>query len=290
MVTVVIAALNVRDLIDIQLEALAEQDYTGRHEIVVADNGSTDGLREHLDSHPLREQLMLRWVDASGSRGVSHARNIGVAKSRGEFIAFCDADDKVTSSWLTLLVTAGQDFDAVNGGLDQASLSSPEALSWRSPADITKQPRSANATYPWGGGGNMGIWRETFDKVGGWDETYLFALEDMALCWRLQLAGFLLGWCPAAVVQYRLRDDHAALRRQALNYGRGEVQLYSEFRDTCMAGRPLWYLALLVVLIIIRNPLIPEFITRLPRGQWFWHLYTLFGRVQGSLAYRVFYV
>lgn len=286
----VIAALDVKDVIDVQLYALADQDFDGAFEVIVADNGSNDGLRGHLDSHGLRERLALRYVDASDAPGVSHARNVGVRAARGDLLVFCDADDKVDTTWLTLLVAATHDFDAVAGGLDPTELSSPEAVSWRPLGDVDRQPSSTNATFPWGGGGNIGIWRTVFEDVGGWDETYKHALEDMAFCWRLQLAGFTLGWCPEAVVYYRLRDDQAALRRQAFAYGRGEVRLYQEFRGRCMTGRPLWYLALLLFLIAVRNPLVPTFITRLPRGQWFWHVCSLLGRVRGSIEFRVFYV
>ncbi|MFD4183941.1 glycosyltransferase family 2 protein, partial [Rhodococcus sp. NPDC058514] len=110
-VSVVIAALNVVDVIDVQLTALAEQEYDGDLEVVVGDNGSTDGLRAHLEGHPLREQLGLRWVDASGARGVSHARNVGVAAATGDFIAFCDADDRVDP----------------RGGCDRSQAARPEA-------------------------------------------------------------------------------------------------------------------------------------------------------------------
>jgi glycosyltransferase involved in cell wall biosynthesis len=287
---VVIAALDVKDVIDIQLRALAEQDYSGAFEVVVADNGSTDGLREYLASHRLREQLALRCVDASAAPGIGHARNVGVRASQGDLLAFCDADDKVSGSWLSFLANAAKEFDAVAGSQDPTELSSREAVSWRPLGAVDQQPRSANATFPWGSGCNIAIWRTTFDDLGGWDESYVHALEDMDLCWRLQLAGSSLGWCPDAVVHYRLRDDLASLRRQAFNYGRGEARLYHEFRGRCMTGRPLWYLALLLVLIAIRNPLIPTTITRLPRGQWLWHVYSLFGRVRGSIELRVFYV
>ncbi|MDG3009095.1 glycosyltransferase [Rhodococcus sp. D2-41] len=289
LVSVVIAALDVRDVIDVQLNALAEQDYEGAVEVVVADNGSSDGLRQHLEAHPHRERLSLRWVDASGARGVSHARNRGVAESRGDFIAFCDADDQAHPSWLRLLAAAAPDFDAVGGGLDAAALSSPRAVSWRPMADIDKQPSASNSSLPWVGGGNMGIWRTVFDAVGGWDETYLTALEDIEYSWRLQLAGHTLGWRPDAIIHYRLRDDIRSLTRQSLNYGRGEVQLYRDYRGRCVERRPIIALPLMLTLLIVRNPLLPTILTRLPRGQWLWYFNIFVGRIRGCLEYRVFY-
>lgn len=290
LVSVVIAAKDVKGIIDVQLTALAQQDYDGAFEVVVADNGSTDGLERFLSHHPLHDRLRLSWVDASDAPGVSHARNTGVARSEGDFVAFCDADDRVRPDWLRHLTTAAVRFDAVAGGLDGRPLSSERAVTWRPLGDVTAQPTSANARFPWGGGGNMGIWREVFDKIGGWDTSYVYALEDMEFSWRLQLRGYSLGWEPRAVVDYRLRDDLGSLCRQSFAYGRGEVQLYRDHRATCMSGRPVPYLVLLVVLIVIRNPILPTTVTRLPRGQWLWHVSALLGRVAGSRRFGVFYV
>ena len=290
LISIVIAALDVEGIIDVQLTALAQQDYDGRFEVVVADNGSTDGLDEHLRKHPLRDRLQLSWVDASDAPGVSHARNVGVAHAAGDFVAFCDADDRVRPDWLRRLAAAAVHFDAVAGGLDGRPLSSARAVSWRPLSDVDTQPTSANARLPWGGGGNMGVWREVFDRIGGWNTAYVYALEDMEFSWRLQLRGYALGWEPRAVVDYRLRDDLRSLCRQSFAYGRGEVQLYRDHRTTCVSGRPVPYLAVLFVLIAVRNPLLPTILTRLPRGQWLWHVSALFGRIAGSREFDVFYV
>lgn len=290
LISVVIAAKDVKGIIDVQLTALAQQDYDGAFEVVVADNGSTDGLEQFLGRHPLRDRLQLSWVDASDVRGVSHARNVGVARSTGDFVAFCDADDRARPDWLRRLATAAARFDAVAGGLDGRPLSSARAAAWRPLSDVATQPTSANARLPWGGGGNMGVWREVFDEIGGWDTSYVYALEDMEFSWRLQLRGHSLGWEPRAVVDYRLRDDLGSLCRQSFAYGRGEAQLYRDHRTTCMSGRPIPYLVLLTILIVVRNPLLPATLTRLPRGQWLWHVSALFGRIAGSRRFGVFYV
>ena len=289
-VSVVIAALDVVDVIDVQLTALAEQTYQGDYEVIVSDNGSSDGLREHIESHRLSSRIQLRWVDASGARGVSHARNVGVGSATGDFIAFCDADDRVHQSWLSFLTGSAADYDAVGGGLDGVTLSTARAVAWRPLPHIDVQPSATNARYPWVGGGNMGIWRSTFDEIGGWDETYGHALEDMELCWRLQLQGRTLGWQPKAIVHYRLRDGLRDLCRQAENYGRGEVRLYHDYRGRCIDSRPVWLLAGFVGALVVRNPLLPTFVTRLPRGQWLWHFYGLVGRIRGWVQYRVIYI
>lgn len=287
-VSVVIAALDVADVIDIQLAALAGQDYNGDVEVVVADNGSADGLREHLAKHELAQPLSLRWVDASQAPGAAHARNIGAAAASGDLLVFCDADDQVAPQWLRLLAAAAVEYDAVAGGLDATMLSSPTALVWR-PAGAADQPYMPNATLRWGGGGNLGVWRAVFESLGGWNTTYI-SMEDIEFCWRLQYAGYSLGWCPGAVAYYRYRDDIRAMRKQAYAYGRGEARLFRDFRERCMSRRRFIRTAGLIVALIVYNPLVPSRLTGVTYGYWLWNAAGLAGRIRGSIEQRVLYL
>jgi glycosyltransferase involved in cell wall biosynthesis len=112
--SVVIPARNASHHIRDQLSALAGQTYRGCWEIIVADNGSTDGtadcVREMADRLP-----DLRVVDASRRRGPSHARNVGARAARGDYLLFVDADDRVRATWLTEMARAASDFDAIGG-------------------------------------------------------------------------------------------------------------------------------------------------------------------------------
>ena len=101
MISVVIPVRDGAATIGDQLEALGQQTYQGEWEIVIADNGSTDGtaeLAERSWSHP---RAALRVVDASSRPGSSFARNRGAIEAAGDFLAFCDADDIVAPGWLT---------------------------------------------------------------------------------------------------------------------------------------------------------------------------------------------
>lgn len=290
LVSVVVPARNARPEIDEQLEALAVQDYAGPWEVVVSDNGSTDGLREHLERHPLREKLSLRVVDSADVPGVAHARNIGVREAHGELVAIADADDRVHPGWLRALVTVAAAHDAVGGVLEVESINPAEVADSRPARDTTQQPRMPGflAIAP---GGNMAVWKDVVDTLGGWDESYTTGGgEDWAFALRLQLEGYTLGYAPDALIAYRLRGSRRAMWRQAVGYGRAEVRLYKDFRGHGMPRRSLIALVDTIAYIVLRNPLVPRVIRRNSTSRWLFLTANFVGRVRGSIENRVFYV
>lgn len=99
MLSVVIPVLNEARCIRRTLDRLSAQDAV--HEIVVVDNGSTDGTREILGEYA-RVNPKVEVIDES-ERGVARARNTGFDKARGEFIARTDADTVVDADWAAVI-------------------------------------------------------------------------------------------------------------------------------------------------------------------------------------------
>ncbi|PTR22849.1 glycosyl transferase family 2 [Rhodococcus sp. OK519] len=288
MVSVVIPAHNARNLIDVQLTALAEQDYSGTFEVVVSDNGSTDGLEEHLADHPLHTVLDLRCIDSSLIKGAPHARNAGAAAAKGDFLAFCDADDRVHPGWLSALVRASAEYDAVGGPVETTTLNSPDVASWR-PVTPPDKREETPGFLDFALSGNLGLWRTAFDTTGGFDES-LTVGEDVDFTWRLQLAGLTLGHEPKAMVAYRLRDNYRALWRQSFAYGMAGPELYRHYRSYGLRPTKPLPLLLFALALVARCPVVPTFISRLSTGGWIYYAAFAAGRVRGSFKYRVYFV
>jgi len=109
--SVVVPAFNEEGYLDASLESLQRQDFTGRYEIVVVDNNSTDGTAEVVRRRGLR--LLHEPV-----AGVCSARQRGTSESRGEIIVSTDADTVHPRDWLTRLdagFRTGPDVVAVAG-------------------------------------------------------------------------------------------------------------------------------------------------------------------------------
>jgi len=211
LISVIVPALNAAECLAGQLEALSFQDYEGRWEVVVADNGSTDATVEVAQQWA--ERLPALWIaDASHGRGVAFARNIGVEAAGGDLLAFCDADDRADSAWLSEMAAVAVHADIVGGGYSDAN------------APLV------HGFLPFAPGASMMLWRYVFDDLGGFDTDYLGA-EDVDFSWRAQLSGYRLGFASRARIERGSRTTLRASLRQVYAYGRWDAILLREYRD-----------------------------------------------------------
>ena len=120
--SVVIPVRNGARTIGEQLSALTCQDFVGEWEVVVADNGSTDNTKDVVASF-IPALPTLRLVDASSWPGASYARNFGARCADGGYLLFVDADDRVTSCWLSAMAAASSGSLAIGGSLQRFSAS-----------------------------------------------------------------------------------------------------------------------------------------------------------------------
>lgn len=269
LVSVVIPVRNGLPFLDTQLHALADQDYSADFEVVVSDNGSTDGTRAHVDR--MSFPFPLRCVDSSQVRGVSHARNVGIAAARGEFLAITDHDDAVHSGWLTALVREAENYDALGGSIEVDSLNSVEVASWRSVP--RPEDRFESIYLPWAHGNNFAFWRRVVDTVGYFDEDLVGGGDDVDYSWRIQQAGMTLGHVPDAVVAYRVRPTLRASFAQGFNYGSTACRVTRKHSaHGCPNPSPYLQIpahaATIAYLATIRNPWLPKPLNPPPRGLW----------------------
>lgn len=281
-VSVVIPTHNAAHVISAQLEALCHQTFQGRFEVIIADNRSTDALRQAV--LPFAKVLDLRIVSASMKVGVGHARNIGCRAARGQVLAMCDADDVVSPGWLEALVAATETYDVVGGYRDVTQLNRTRVQRWRSPPLLRPTPPLGFLPYP--NSASVALRRNVFESLGGWDESFIFGGEDVDLGWRAQLAGYSLGFSKDAWVHYRLRDDLASTVRQIIQYNEALAFLLVRYRPQGAKGRPLSEVLQDVWWIVTRAPYLLN-----PRswrcGRWMVRAAALYGRARGSIRWRV---
>ena len=97
-VSVIIPAFNRAWCLRETLQSVLDQTFKN-FEVIVVDDGSTDGTPDLLHEFP--QIRVHRWED---NRGVSAARNRGIAMARGEWICFLDSDDRWVKNKLQVQV------------------------------------------------------------------------------------------------------------------------------------------------------------------------------------------
>lgn len=99
--SIIIPAYNVESFLPKCLDSVLAQNFTD-WEAIVVDDGSTDGTGAICDEYAARDSRFK--VIHSRNKGISSARNTGLANSRGEFIGFVDSDDWVDPDMFATLL------------------------------------------------------------------------------------------------------------------------------------------------------------------------------------------
>jgi cellulose synthase/poly-beta-1,6-N-acetylglucosamine synthase-like glycosyltransferase len=281
--SVVMPCRNESTILHHQLDALVAQNWPGSWEIVVADNGSTDGTADVALSYRARLPH-LEIVNASARAGRHHACNVGAAAARGAVIVFLDADDVVEPGYLGAMAFALRQNAVVAARLDHAALDA----TWMAGVGSGVQTTTLQEGFgflPYGAGCSLGFRRDAFEAIGGFREDATYC-EDVDICWRAQLAGYQIDFVPDAVVQYRSRPTVMQMYRQHRNYGRARAFLYREFRTAGMpprTGRDFvadWFAISKSVVACRSKGDAAAVARRLGRSV---------GRLEGNFRYRVWY-
>ena len=239
--SVVVPVLNgARTIADLLAALAGQKGLPSAPEIIVVDNGSTDGTQAIIASH---DDAAFPVALLSESRqGPSAARNRGLSAARGEIVAFLDADTLPTRSWLAELVKpfAGAAVTLVGGRtLDYMPTTSVERYMSQAPtARLEYSFFRQHLNYI--GAGNMAVRRQAALAIGGWDEDF-YTAEDFDFCIRLARQGEgTMVHQPKAVLFNRHRRTARAMIRQAWGYGQGLGQIHLRYPNVVPVSADRW--------------------------------------------------
>lgn len=200
--SVIIPTYNRKPILEKCLRALehqqlAENSRVTGYEIVLVDDGSTDGTLEWLQANA--EQFPHVRSLCQNHQGPAAARNLGVESSTGDTIIFIDSDLVVTENFLQAHadglsqgeLTQGSDRVFTYGQvINTCNFQNPAA----EPYKLTDFSAAYFAT------GNVAIARHWLQKAGLFDTRFqMYGWEDLELGVRLKQLGLKLLKCPAAV-------------------------------------------------------------------------------------------
>lgn len=206
--SVVVPVYNAECYLEPLLHSVAGQS-VGDLDVVMVDDGSTDGSRTIAEEFVRKDSRFRLFVQANGGSG--SARNAGIAHATGDFLAFADCDDIVADGAYRRLIDSLEQSGSVIacGGVRRFN----SVRNWPSPLhkgifDISRQGTHITAFRPLLG--DRTIWNKVYERA-FWDSHHLrFPLhpfEDGCLTVRAHVLAPAVDVVAEPIYYWRDRDE-----------------------------------------------------------------------------------
>lgn len=248
LLSIVIVSFNARADLARCLESLHGPAPGTPHDIIVVDNGSSDGSLDEVRRWP-----DVVAIDAGANLGFAQANNIGIRRSAGTLLLLLNSDTIVPPGAVDHLVRELQQDDEaaaigprlVDGDgrpelsfgsmigplseLRQKILVRGHQRRWPLVAAMVERLTSRRRTPDWVSGACLLVRREDAEAVGLLDERYFMYAEDVDFCAALRARGRRIRFTPdVTIVHHRGRSRAAAREATATAYRRSQLAFYQK--------------------------------------------------------------
>ncbi|NJK69874.1 MAG: glycosyltransferase [Microcoleus sp. CSU_2_2] len=226
------------DLPDL-IECFRSQTYpSDKVEYLLVDNNSRDRtsnlLQTAASNPPLVRggsnfnQITIRYLTENQIQSSYAARNKGIHSSKGEIIAFTDADCRPQSDWLENLVKPFVNPEIAISAGEILALPGKTILEQHAARENTLSQKHtlAHPFCAYGQTANLAVRRQVLSQIGLF-RPYLTSGGDADLCWRiLQQTSYKLHFAENAIVRHRHRSTIKQLQSQWYRYGESNKYLH----------------------------------------------------------------
>jgi GT2 family glycosyltransferase len=222
------------------------------HEIIIVDDGSTDGTREWLGT--LREPKFKVLLNER-NLGYAAANNRAARVARGEFLALLNNDLVLQPGWLEPMLAAhaslagragligNVQLDATSGSVDHAGLFigiTGKPVHARGEPGALSRLLQPFRPVPAVTGACMLVERALWQQLGGFDEGYVNGGEDIDLCFRARERGRVNVVALRSVVRHHVSSSPGRKARDEQNSYRLARRWRREFLAAADFGRRAW--------------------------------------------------
>lgn len=224
-ISVVVCSYNGAATITGCLQGLVELDYPA-YEIIVVDDGSQDDTADLAGKYPVT-------LISTPNQGLSSARNTGLSYAQGEIVAYIDDDAYPDEHWLRYLAYAFTHSEHAGIGgpniapAEDGPIAKCVANAPGGPVHVLLTDEIAEHIP----GCNMSFRKSALLQIGGFDPVFRTAGDDVDICWRIQQAGYTIGYHPAALVWHHRRNSLRNYWKQQKGYGKAEALLETKWPE-----------------------------------------------------------
>ena len=230
-VTVLIAAYNEASSIEDTVRSLMRQDYPGRLQVVVINDGSADATAD-IVRDLLPEFANLQLVDLKQNGGKAAALNAGLTLCETDYVITVDADCWIWKHGIRNIVGRRLADPPNTRAVAGAILIRNSRQNWLTKAQewdyflgiaVTKRIQSLFQGTLVAQGAFSLYDRSTLEEVGGWPHT---VGEDIVLTWKILRAGYRVGHAENAFAMTRCPDTLRQFIRQRQRWSRGLIEAF----------------------------------------------------------------
>jgi len=209
-VSIIIVNLNGKRWLEKCMPSVLNSNYPrDRIEVILVDNGSTDGSVEFAKELLKKEQVKFKIIQNRKNRGWSPANNQGAEVAGGKILLFLSNDMEVDKNWIREIIKIFK-LDPKAGVVQCNSISMWDRKTLDSAMNYLDRYGFAYGYFPqenpwkvfFAEGMAFAIRKNVFDTVSGLDEYYFMEYDDMDLCWRVRLAGHEVYFSPKSIVYH----------------------------------------------------------------------------------------
>jgi GT2 family glycosyltransferase len=209
-VSIITLNVNEKDFILQCLKSLGEINFPYGYEIIVVDNGSTDGSQALIKKNFPNVKL----IQNKENLGFTGGNNIGAKAAKGKYLLLLNNDTKVSKNFLLELFKVAESDDKIGicapkqlvgdknmilyggGAINYTGLSYSINMYKRDFKDDNVRETA------FASGAAFFIRKSVVDKIGLFDDDYFIYHEDVDVSWRARLAGYKVVYVPKSVIRH----------------------------------------------------------------------------------------